>query len=143
MFKKAIKIDDVTAVTEAIDAVRGRAITWTMSASDLKAAADEAEERLAGMGLILKDRLSVVAIVESNAPLKTSKRQVSPVIGSRATLRRHREGWRLTGYERAPRFYGQNATISIRLPTENRDSVIRTMLRTAGVEFVPERYLAA
>ena len=127
MGKVSILISDGAALQEAINARRGRAMTHTADASEIITAAQQAEATLAKAGLSETGRVGAVAQHLTAGPGANSYRNA--VIGSKATLKRAKDGWKLTGYETVSRYPRSPERLNIIISERQREAVVKASLR--------------
>lgn len=130
---KPIYLDDTAALAEAVNAICGKAITWTHSAADLQALAAAAEKRLDAIHLPKAERVGAVAIVSSAGPSSRSYRYA--VRGSRAQLRRAGKGWQLVSFVTEDRYAKEGAKLEIRLPEAKAAPTLDRIAKAHGITF--------
>lgn len=93
-----IAVADTATLESHLDKIRGDATSWTFSAADVSRIAKLAEQRLEKMFIAPTHRRGAVVTARSAGPAAASYKY--SVIGSELTLRRAKDGWRMTDYER-------------------------------------------
>lgn len=105
--KHGIKISDKVKMKQLLASVYGRATKWTLSCSDISNAMKNAEKELDIAGVVESRRPGIIANIKSGGPAKRGSQFSSSVYGTKAVLRRYKEGWRLMQVEKVTVYDGQ------------------------------------
>lgn len=131
--QKTVSIDNTQALDATIQAVVGRATTWTHSAEDIQEAAAEAERRLEAIRIPKSERIGITAVSLTAGPSSISYR--NSVRGSRAVLRRSGKGWQLVGFEIEARHPKQGSRLEIQISQDLAAATLNRIAKANGISF--------
>jgi hypothetical protein len=129
-----IAVTDTAALDSHISKTCGKATSWTFSAADVSRIAELAEQRLEKMCLAQTHRRGAVVTARSAGPAAVSYGY--SVIGSELKLRRVKDGWRMTDYERCQVYPRSAERIGVEITSEQADKSIGTMRRQLRVTLI-------
>jgi hypothetical protein len=136
-----VLVSDEAALKTAIESIRDRATTWSHSASGIRNIAARAEARLETVGIPQTNRIGIEAVQTSEGPSANSYSY--GVKGSKITLKRSKDGWRLVSYDMVGVYPKQGGKLDLVFQQKHHDAMLAALLRTNRITVKTERKEAA